>query len=241
MSDEDFAETIRRSGLVGAVAQLHSIVLREIHWKLNELPTPITEQVQITVSANLGHGRSAEFLRYQLGSTVEGSVSIGTVFKMESKHDAAFILPTDASFDDGELEAFGQTSVFLMLFPYLRQTLQIVSAQAGLPSVTLAPVRLPLIARPDPESSRGTEKVEWRSKYVPLRDYLREQTSAVAKLSFAEIERILGAALPASAREHQAWWANEKAGTHDHARAWLDAGRKTQRLDLNAQTVEFSR
>jgi hypothetical protein len=55
------------------------------------------------------------------------------------------------------------------------------------------------------------------------------------------VERILGVSLPASAGRYQAWWANEQVGTHQHARAWLDAGYETRRLELNSATVEFVR
>jgi len=77
-------------------------------------------------------------------------------------------------------------------------------------------------------------------KYNTLREHLDASTVPVLRLSFAEIERILGDVLPPSARKHQAWWANEApGGMHRHARSWLDAGYRTQNLDLNAQTVEF--
>jgi hypothetical protein len=78
-------------------------------------------------------------------------------------------------------------------------------------------------------------------KYDPLFDHLSRATEPRLRLSFAEIERIIGDSLPASARRHQAWWANERVGTHVHARSWLDAGYATQRLDLNSATVEFVR
>jgi hypothetical protein len=78
-------------------------------------------------------------------------------------------------------------------------------------------------------------------RYDPLREFLSATTEPSLRLTFAQIETILGDSLPASAREHQAWWANELAGTHSHARSWLDAGYRTQHLDLNAQTVEFAR
>jgi hypothetical protein len=78
-------------------------------------------------------------------------------------------------------------------------------------------------------------------KYDALREHLAASAQPVLRLSFAEIERILGDVLPPSARKHQAWWANEApGGTHGHARSWLDAGYRTQNLDLNGQTVEFS-
>ena len=78
-----------------------------------------------------------------------------------------------------------------------------------------------------------------RSKYDPLYHHLGNSSETVIALSFSEIERILGFALPASARRHQAWWANEREGTHSHARSWLEASYGTQGVDLNAQTVRF--
>ena len=78
-----------------------------------------------------------------------------------------------------------------------------------------------------------------RSKYDPLYDHLVNHPETVIALSFSEIERILGFALPASARRYQAWWANEREGTHSHARSWLDASYGTQGVDLNAQSLRF--
>jgi hypothetical protein len=80
---------------------------------------------------------------------------------------------------------------------------------------------------------------ERRSRYDGLRVYLEQQTEPVVRLSFQQVERIIGGQLPASARRYRPWWANEKAGTHVHARSWLDAGRRTANVDLNGSTVEF--
>jgi hypothetical protein len=60
-------------------------------------------------------------------------------------------------------------------------------------------------------------------------------------MTFAQIESVLGLQLLASARKYRPWWANEKYGTHVHARSWLDAGRRTASVDLNASTVDFVR
>lgn len=79
------------------------------------------------------------------------------------------------------------------------------------------------------------------SKYDPLQEHLQASGAAQLTLSFAAIERILGERLPDSARRHSAWWANEEAGTHSHAHAWLDAGYRTTALDLNGSTVQFVR
>jgi hypothetical protein len=78
------------------------------------------------------------------------------------------------------------------------------------------------------------------SKYDPLRDFLRAQTSSETPMRFQEIERILGFDLPASARQHPAWWSNN-IGTHVNARAWRDAGWKTSRVDIRSERVTFVR
>ena len=77
------------------------------------------------------------------------------------------------------------------------------------------------------------------SIYEPLGTYLSKRTEPVVRMTFTEIERVLGRPLPPSARKHSAWWANEESGTHSHARSWLDARRKTRGLDLNSTIVEF--
>lgn len=79
------------------------------------------------------------------------------------------------------------------------------------------------------------------AKYDPLHEYLSSRTEPLVKLSFSEIERIIGDSLPASAREYPAWWANELDGNHVQARSWLNAGYRTRLPDPNAETIEFVR
>ena len=79
------------------------------------------------------------------------------------------------------------------------------------------------------------------SKYEPLRTYLSERSEPLVRLSFEQIERILGTSLPPSARRYRPWWANEHDGTHIHGRAWMSAGRQALNVDMNAETVDFVR
>jgi hypothetical protein len=53
------------------------------------------------------------------------------------------------------------------------------------------------------------------------------------------VEKIVGASLPRSAYEHQAWWAN--APGHSQCRSWHDAGWKTESLSLDRRSVVFTR
>jgi hypothetical protein len=78
-------------------------------------------------------------------------------------------------------------------------------------------------------------------KYRPLYDHLVASPVDRWDATFRDIEAILGFTLPNSARNHQAWWANETAGSHSHARAWLAAGFATSRLDLDSERVTFTR
>ena len=78
------------------------------------------------------------------------------------------------------------------------------------------------------------------SKYEPLPQFLASAPGSVKRLSFTEIEGILGFKLPKSAYEHEAWWSNNGTG-HSHARAWLNAGWRTQEIDLSGRKVTFHR
>jgi hypothetical protein len=62
-------------------------------------------------------------------------------------------------------------------------------------------------------------------KYDPLRDHLRRQCADELELSFADIERKLGAMLPNSAARPQ-WWANATDSKTSHVQrdAWGAAG-----------------
>ncbi len=92
-------------------------------------------------------------------------------------------------------------------------------------------------ALPQAPSAAGSAN----SKYAPLRDYLSGRSEPVVRMTFSGIERVLGSTLPSSARRYRPWWANEQNGTHIHTHAWIDAGRKTANVDLNAEIVEFLR
>jgi hypothetical protein len=78
------------------------------------------------------------------------------------------------------------------------------------------------------------------TKYTPLRDFLDHQVKSEIRLGFAEVEKILGAPLPRSAFEHQAWWANNPEG-HSHCRSWHDAGWRTEGLNLTGRSIVFTK
>jgi hypothetical protein len=63
----------------------------------------------------------------------------------------------------------------------------------------------------------------------PLTAYL-ESAQSPTTLTFDEIESLIGTALPPSARNHRAWWANSKDRTL--ARQWLAAGWRAESVDL---------
>lgn len=80
------------------------------------------------------------------------------------------------------------------------------------------------------------------SVYDPLRRKLESMRVQSIRLTFPEIEDILGRPLPASAYKFSAWWGNEssrKAG-HAQAMAWLTAGFKAK-VSLKHRVVEFNR
>ncbi len=78
------------------------------------------------------------------------------------------------------------------------------------------------------------------SKYEALPQFLARVDHEDYRMSFSEIERVLGFKLPKSAYEHEAWWSNNATG-HSHARAWLKFGWRTEAVDLAARRVTFRR
>ncbi len=78
------------------------------------------------------------------------------------------------------------------------------------------------------------------SKYEPLPQFLTRSERTSHRLSFGEIERILGFKLPKSAYKHEAWWSNNATG-HSHAQAWIKSGWHTEEVDLAGRKVTFRR
>lgn len=76
-------------------------------------------------------------------------------------------------------------------------------------------------------------------KYSRLAQAFAQLTDTDTQLSFAQIEDWLGERLPASAREHRAWWANDPS--HAQARAWMASGWRSQDVDLASETLRFRR
>lgn len=76
------------------------------------------------------------------------------------------------------------------------------------------------------------------TKYENIAEYLSRQDQRDCKASFSEIEAILGFSLPASARRHKAWWANN---WHSQSRGWMTAGFRATNVDLMNELVTFRR
>lgn len=78
------------------------------------------------------------------------------------------------------------------------------------------------------------------SKYDPLKRHLLRQSHDEVRMTFRELETILGFTLPPSARKHPPWWSNN-VGTHVNAAAWREAGWRTVRVDVPGERVTFVR
>src|SRR5580693_6980148 len=77
------------------------------------------------------------------------------------------------------------------------------------------------------------------SKYSPLGDYLRKQRMTRVPMTFAQIERLIGAKLPNSQR-YPAWWSNNPFN-NVMTQIWLDAGFKTEEVDVASRKLVFRR
>lgn len=77
-------------------------------------------------------------------------------------------------------------------------------------------------------------------KYEPLTKFLSDQPVDEIRMSFNEIERVIGDRLPASARNHRAWWSNNPNNSV-MTKAWLDAGFRSEQVDMGGRKVVFRR
>ena len=81
-----------------------------------------------------------------------------------------------------------------------------------------------------------------RGKYGPLYRCLLGRTGGQWKVSFVDIESVLGFELPESARMHRPWWSNQRNRRgYGHSLAWQLAGWKTVAVDLAAESLVFER
>ena len=79
-----------------------------------------------------------------------------------------------------------------------------------------------------------------RGKYQRLYSHLCSLPDREWKVSFADIETVLGFELPESARIHRPWWSNQIDG-HSEAIAWMAAGWETAEVDVRGETLLFRR
>ena len=77
-------------------------------------------------------------------------------------------------------------------------------------------------------------------KYEPLTEFLQKQPGAEVRMSFAQIERVVGFRLPPVAQRHRAWWSNSPTN-NVMTRAWLDAGFRSEQVDMAARKLVFRR
>jgi hypothetical protein len=75
-------------------------------------------------------------------------------------------------------------------------------------------------------------------KYLLLYNYLENRYANTVVLTFAEIEDLLGFALPDQARLHREWWTS--ADISNYSDSWMLASR-TATPNLLAHTVAFER
>lgn len=76
-------------------------------------------------------------------------------------------------------------------------------------------------------------------KYQKLTEYLINCNQKEVRLTFAEIQKILGFSLDDSAYKYQEFWANCTASTK--AYSWMDAGYVIIETDLKAKIVFFKK
>jgi len=89
--------------------------------------------------------------------------------------------------------------------------------------------------------ARKTVQPKTRNKYEALTRYLRFRAAFTntVRLSFAQIDGVIGDNLPLEAYRSEDWWKNTPSTAH--AKAWLDAGWETAEINLKEAYVIFQK
>ncbi|WP_322517381.1 hypothetical protein SR870_07550 [Rhodopseudomonas palustris] len=77
-------------------------------------------------------------------------------------------------------------------------------------------------------------------KYEPLTEFLKKQSDAEVRMSFTQIERVIGSKLPPVAQRHRAWWSNSPTN-NVMTKAWLEAGFRSEQVDMESGRLVFRR
>jgi len=78
------------------------------------------------------------------------------------------------------------------------------------------------------------------SKYEPLGEFLRKLRTNEIRMTFEQIERVIGEKLPPKAQLHRAWWSNNPSN-NVMTKAWLEAGFRSEQVDMEARKLVFRR
>ena len=90
------------------------------------------------------------------------------------------------------------------------------------------------------DRARKHRQMAARGRYQRLYSHLCSLPDREWRLSFADIEAVLGFELPGSARMHRPRWSNQIDG-HSQAIAWMAAGWETAEVDVRGETLLFRR
>lgn len=89
--------------------------------------------------------------------------------------------------------------------------------------------------------ARRTVSPKTRNKYTALTNYLRFRSAFTdtVRLSFAQIDGIIGDNLPIGAYRSENWWENSQVKAQ--SKAWLEAGWQTSQINLKEGYVIFQK
>ena len=91
------------------------------------------------------------------------------------------------------------------------------------------------------DRTRKHRQMAARGKYQRLYSHLCSLPDSEWKVSFADVEAVLGFELPDSARLYRPWWANQAGGGRSQAIAWMAAGWETAKVDIPREILLFRR
>ncbi|MHB8289275.1 MAG: hypothetical protein ACYDEY_08575 [Acidimicrobiales bacterium] len=164
MVNQQSADVQHLASRIGGAVQLRGIILRDVSWTLPELNVLPGLSIDLRPEFEAQAATTPELLIYKIQTDVSGVIPDEVeIFHFRSVHQVVCSFPEGMEFTREEVEAFGSTTVMLMVFPYVRETLQSIAAKAGMPTVLLQPLRVPFVPADDTDksSTRSEDHAPW--------------------------------------------------------------------------------
>jgi preprotein translocase subunit SecB len=142
-SEQSVIDQIATGGRVAANCQIIDIRPTNFGAELFKIPSgPCT----VRIDAEPSFMRTSDRLTYELKFAVTVLDEVENIAKVNVNYVATFLAPENFEAENDEYTSFGQITVYMAIYPYLRELVQSCAARLGIGGLVLGVARQPAAA-----------------------------------------------------------------------------------------------